>query len=116
MGNKDNRDPAIAVQPLENFHDFVTSPRIELSSGFIGQKNLRVIYQCPCDRHALLLAAGKLAGLAQFTPRQADRGQSISRPVFRIRYIPISVKEWQPHIVQSTCACQQVKSLENESD
>ena len=37
--------------------------RIEVARGFVGQQHGGGIDQGPCDGHALLLAAGKLAGL-----------------------------------------------------
>ena len=53
---------SLAVQLLENHHDFVTRARIQVSGGFIGQDDDRVVYECAGDGDSLLLAARKLVG------------------------------------------------------
>src|SRR6266851_2036784 len=52
-------------------HDFRVF-RIQVSCGFIGEENLRLIDDRPRDGHALLLTAGKLRGLVMKTSRQTE--------------------------------------------
>ncbi len=50
------------IQLGQQGHDLVTGARVEVAGRLIGQNNVRVIDQGSGDRHALLLAAGKLHG------------------------------------------------------
>src|SRR5256885_4350894 len=50
------------VQFVENLEDDRFVGLVEISGGFVGKNNLRLIDQRTRDGHALLLAAGELRG------------------------------------------------------
>ena len=51
-----------AMQLVKKREDFLAGSAVEISGGFVGQKNGRPCNQGSGDRHALPLAAGKLIG------------------------------------------------------
>jgi hypothetical protein len=55
-----NSDTIIFIEMLKHPQDFLAGMRIQIACRFIGKKNRRPVYQRPCNRHSLLLAAGKL--------------------------------------------------------
>ena len=55
----DHRSP-LCVDIFKELHYFHCILGIQISCGLIGKKNLRPVDQSPCDRHSLLLPAGKL--------------------------------------------------------
>ena len=51
---------SLAVQLLENHHDFVTGAGIQVSGGFVCENDHWVVHQGAGDCDSLLLAARKL--------------------------------------------------------
>jgi hypothetical protein len=43
------------VQAISQLHNFFTGLAVQVAGRFIGQNQSRFIYQCACNRHALLL-------------------------------------------------------------
>ena len=58
----DRGDALLAVKVLKDCHDLDACARIQGTGRFIGEDNLRIIYQGARDRNPLLLAAGELVG------------------------------------------------------
>jgi hypothetical protein len=75
MRNHHDGEAVRAIQLQKDAHDLGAGVRIELSSGFVGQKNFRFVDERPCDRYPLLLPAGKLGRQAMFFSGQADQSQ-----------------------------------------
>jgi hypothetical protein len=57
-----NRHTAL-VQTLEDAHDFDARGAVEISGGLVRKQQSRIVHKGACDRDALLLAAGELAGM-----------------------------------------------------
>ncbi len=53
---------ALAVQLVEEVHDFVGSLGVEVTRGFVGQQDAGIVDQSAGDSHALPLSARKLVG------------------------------------------------------
>ena len=76
VGDHDNRG-ALLVQLAEQVeHDFLVL-LVEVAGGLIGQNQLRVVDQRAGHAHALLLAAGELAGQVVGAVLQADLFQRL---------------------------------------
>ena len=72
MGHVDERDPDLALDPLEfELHD-VAQLEVECPQRFVEQQRARVVHQRAGQRDALLLAAGQLCGFAQREVGQSD--------------------------------------------
>ena len=64
VGHVDERDPDLALDPLElELHD-LPQLEVECAERFVEQQRARVVHQRAGQRDALLLAAGELCGLA----------------------------------------------------
>ena len=77
MRHHHDADAFFAIQPLEDRHDLDAGARIERARGFVGQNDLRIVDQAPRNRHALLLAAGKLVGMMAGAILQSDDPQRV---------------------------------------
>ena len=58
MGNHDDGLVEILVQFFKKVENNSRILRIKVCAGFIGKEDRGFIYQCPCNRNALLFAAG----------------------------------------------------------
>ena len=75
VGDVDERDALVAVEPVERFQDRGTQRGVDHRDRLVGQDDRRPDGQRPCDHDALALAAGQFVGmLAQGLARaQAHR-------------------------------------------
>ena len=71
MGHQDDGDPGLLVELLEDFHDLQARAGVQVPRGFIGQNQGGLVHKSAGDGHALLLAAGELAGKMMFPPLKA---------------------------------------------
>jgi hypothetical protein len=60
VGHQNDGDAFFLIQLLKNTQNFLTGFGIEVSGGFIGKKERRVVDQRPGNSHSLLLPAGEL--------------------------------------------------------
>jgi hypothetical protein len=107
---------AFLVQTPEERHDFVAGRAIEVSGGFVGQDDGRVVHQGAGDRDALTLTAGKLVGLmvhALFKVHLLERGFGLGDAGGR-RGAVINQREF--HVVERAGAGQKVERLEDEAN
>jgi hypothetical protein len=63
MGDKDECDVLLPVEALEDIHDFNRRARIQVSRRLIPLQDGGLVHQGARNGHALLLPAGKLAGV-----------------------------------------------------
>ena len=63
MGHDDQRHGELAVQLAEHFKNLLPRMGVEIARRLISQHHFRAHDQGPGNRHPLLLAPGKLAGL-----------------------------------------------------
>src|SRR6186713_2580291 len=114
MGHYDHCDSLRLIQSLKNCHDLQTVSRVECSGGFVCEKNAGVVDQSASDSNALLLPAGKLAGLVVRAFRKPHRKQSRSRSFVPISSGYVSIHQREFHIFGGTGAGQQVELLEDK--
>ena len=69
---------AALVQPREKRHDFIAGRGVEISGGFVGQQDRRMVHQRASDGHALALSAGKLVGLVHHAVRRDPLARALS--------------------------------------
>ena len=77
----DNHCDPFTIQLGEQLHNLNGGRRIQIACGFIGQKNGRLIGQCPGDGHTLLLTAGEFIGHVLQPLTQAHFFQQHFRPL-----------------------------------
>src|SRR5262245_48030716 len=73
MGDHDDSLPHLAVEPLEEEEDLIGVPRVEIPGRLVGHEERGIADEGPRDRHALLLAAGELAGIVTLAAREPDQ-------------------------------------------
>ena len=59
-------------------HDLDAGAAVEIAGRFVGQQHLRLVDERARNRHALLLAAGKLAGMMILAAGEADDARTRS--------------------------------------
>src|SRR3569833_1139504 len=116
VGNHHDRDPLFTVQAVKNGNDLDARSLIERARRLVSQHDLRVVYQRPRNRNALLLAARELIGMVIGPLRQSNRGKGLQRAFARILYGRIRVKQRQLDVLYRARAGQKVELLKNEAE
>ena len=75
MRHQQKRDSDIALQILQFDLHLAAQFAIECGKRFIEEQHRRPIYECPRQRHALLLAAGKFPGSPPLIAGEAHHGE-----------------------------------------
>lgn len=103
------------VMPLEQqIENQASIGGIKVARRFIRHHDRRIHHECPCQRNALLLTAGKLNGIVIHALPQANGFQKFSR--FR-QAVPFNVQfERQQDIFQGGQGRDQLVRLEDEAD
>ena len=73
MCDKNKRDTDLLLDPLQLILHLFSQLQVKRRQRLIEQQYLRLIYQCACDRHSLLLAAGKQRRIFLFKSFQTDQ-------------------------------------------
>jgi hypothetical protein len=58
---------------------------VEVRQGLVEQQDLRLDHERPCDGHALLLSAGKLARIARLVPCELHHPQHLRHAAVAVR-------------------------------
>ena len=93
--------------------------RIEIAGRFVGEQQARLVDQRPCDGHALLLAAGKLARRVALAIAQPEDLKCRAGPLEANGATDRAggrVVERQADILQRARARQQIEALEHEAE
>ena len=90
MGDDQEGNATLLVQPAEHAQDVLAGLRVEVSSGFVGQEQDRVVGKGPGNRDSLALPCGELVRqviLAVTDPRAIqqlggflDRSRAVNDP------------------------------------
>src|SRR4030095_6866082 len=112
--DEDDRDPALAIEGLEELHDLLAGARIQVAGGLVCQDDRWVCHQRTGDGHPLLLTAGHLCRLVAQAIAQADRLQRRDRA---LPFVPnAGVNQGQLYLLHGRYARQEVEHLEDEAD
>ncbi len=87
---------------------------IEIAGGLVGKQHARAVHERARNRHALLLAAGKLRGVVFASRAESDRLQRFARS-FTGGGIALQLQR-QHHVLFGGKRGQQMKRLEHEAD
>src|SRR5439155_4656907 len=85
VGDQHNRDCPLPVELLEEGHQLLSRPRVEVAGWLVGKDQGGCGGQGPSDGHPLLLAAGKLARLVSRSmayPQNLQRFSSAYPEIF----------------------------------
>ena len=109
----DDHGPSAFMQAPEQAHDPRASRGIQAPRRLVGEQDGRLRHECPGDRDALLLPAGKLVrpmGRSRSEAHGLECSQRLPLPVA----IP-AVGEGQRDVVDGSRPCEQVPLLEDET-
>ena len=89
MGDVDERDPDLVLDPLELELHLLAQLEVERAERLVEQEHPRVTDDRARERDPLLLAAGQLARLAGLPPGEADELEDLGhpRPHLRLRQL-----------------------------
>ena len=109
---------AVAGQAAHDGQHLADHLGIERAGRLVEQHRGRLHRERARDRHALLLAAGKLRRIrARPCPPSPTRSSSAMRLVARLaRFTPLHLDRRQHHVVQRGQVREQVEALEHEAD
>ena len=116
VGDHDDGDARV-VEFLEQPHDLDAGAGVEIAGGLVGQDEFRLVDQGAGDGDALLLSAGKLAGMMVTPVAQADLLQRLEGALsaFTVRNDGQVVKHRQLDILQGAGARQEIEALKHEA-
>ena len=80
MGDIDEGDPHLLLDPLQLVLHVLSQPQIQGAQGFIQQQDLGLVHQGPGDGDALHLAAGELIHLPFLKAGHAHQAEHFSHP------------------------------------
>ena len=81
VGDVHGRVPELVMQAADLEPHFLPQVRIQVGKRFIQQQDFRIDYDCSGERHALLLTARELGGIAFGKWRQLDDIQDAPKPL-----------------------------------
>ena len=118
VGDDDDGDALLAIEPRQRFHDFVRVAGVEVAGRFVGEQQAGRVDQGARDRHALLLAARELAGRIAFAVAQAQQLERRARPLDAragAGWPGGRVEQRQRHVLERAGAGQKIEALEHEA-
>src|SRR6266567_6567772 len=108
---------ALSMQVLQQFHDCLAVPRIQVSRGLVGQQDGRLPAERARHGDTLLLAAGELRGIVPDAVSHSDTLESFHHALLALgsRHL-LSVRQRKLDVLIHGQIADQVEALENESD
>ena len=104
MGDEHGGDPGGALNPANLLPGLQPESGVQIAQRLVQQENLRHFHQSPGNGHPLLLAAGKLAGLAlqqALDLHQLRRLQSLFVHLLLGKFVlPLPVFQGEPDVLQ----------------
>lgn len=115
VGNE-NDGLSLGMEAFENREDFRTGFRIESSRRLVGENDGRISNDCPGNRHALLLSAGKFVRTVPGFLGKSDAFERGKRPFPPLRLPYSLIRERKHDLFQGGKSRDEVVALKNESD
>ena len=116
VGDEDDGQIQLPVQVLQQLQNGLSGIRVQCGGGLVGEEDLRVVGQGAGDGHALLLAAGQLAGIGVHLVPQVHQIQKLQHPVLDLLLFQPGVPEGISHVFKNRVSVQQVEVLEDHAD
>ncbi len=114
MRDEHERRAALAIEPKHQLRHLQPARIVEIAGGLVGHQQLRLAGEGAGDRHALLLAAGKLLRIMRPPPGEADAVE----PVRSLRHRIGGARELerQHHVLERGQRRQELERLEYEPE
>jgi hypothetical protein len=112
VGDHDDRLPA-GVQLLQDRHDLVLAPRVEVAGGLVGEYDARVVYERAGDGDPLLLPARKLSRQVFHPVGQPDVREALPRGLVEFPLARVHQRELR--VLKRGQAREQMELLEDET-
>ena len=106
----------LAMQPRHQLKNHLRRRPVQIAGWLIGQQQLRLCDQRPCQRESLLLAAGKLAGTMRGPRLQSHFAQPAQSFLFCGKQLPPTCEQGHGHILDRSEFGQQVMELPHVAD
>ena len=112
----DHDDQLLPGNLRQQVHDLHAGLAVQCPGGLVGQQNVRVVYQGPCDGHPLHLASGELVGALFDLVPQAHLFQGLLRPAASFPFAHAGKGQGQLHVGKDALVGDEVVALEDEAD
>lgn len=107
----------VGVNLAQNFHDFDRRLGIEVSRRLVGKNQFRIVEKRPCDRNALLFAAGDLVRHFVRFRTHADTVENLVNLVLHFLFVlPTRGAKHKHHILVNRTIGQELEILKNDPD
>src|SRR4029453_16409931 len=118
VGDHDDSDAELAVSPSQRSEHLGCRRSVQFAGRLIGEDNLRLVRDRPCDRDPLLLAAGKFCRAPLRAIVDAHQLQQLLHAVLPIRLRNAGEAHWQLDILRGSQVRQKVSGglLPDEAD
>ena len=97
--DEDRRDVDLVVQPAQPLAQLGADLGVERAEGLVEQQHLRLDGQRPRERHALLLAAGELRGVAVGEAVESHQREQLGDPLADLRLGPFADAQPEADVV-----------------
>ena len=114
MGDEHERGAGALLQREQKVHDFGAGGLVEIAGRLVGEDEGGLGRERPGHGHALLLAAGELAGEMRLAMREADLGKCRARGIEGI--VAVEELERQRHVLDGRHGRHEVEGLEHDAD
>ena len=114
MGDEQQRGASALLQREQEVHDLRAGGEVEIAGRLVGEDQRGPRPKRAGDRHALLLAAGELAGEMRLAMRQPDLGERRARRIEGV--VPVEEFERQRHVLERGHGRHEVEGLEHDAD
>ena len=116
VGDDDDGDAHFAVDLPQKIENRGRRRRVERTGCFVAENDFRIGRQRAGDGHALLLTAGKLAGVVVLPVRQADDFQQLVNALLNLRALHAGDLHRKGDVAAHVALGKQVEMLEDHRD
>src|SRR5881409_444446 len=115
VGDDDECEPFLLVQPFHEFHDLVRGFRVQVPRRLVREDDVRLIDEGAGDGDPLLLTAGKLRGLLRGFVIEAHCGEGLAGPAACSLRVIATNEERELDVFDAPQHGKEVVVLEDES-
>ena len=116
MGDDDGGDAQFLLDALDLHLHLDAQLGIQVGQGLVQQQDMGPGHQRSCQGHPLLLAAGKLSGVALVQPGQLHQGQDLRHPLGNLRLFQLLQLQAKGHVLKHGHMGEQRIVLEKDAD
>src|SRR5262245_46892716 len=116
MRDDEDRRVQALMQFVNQIQDFRARRRVQISRGFIREKNRRVHRQGTRNGHALAFATGEFIGQMVSAMFEMHHLQKLRNAAFDLNTCPVTKVQRQRDVLKAIQRRKQVEELEDEAD